>query len=61
MTEELRKERDQLLTTVEGLRDKLSKATATQQDIETQRQTALDSICQVSMGQILIDRKLTNL
>uniref|UniRef100_A0A4W6DUE0 Cilia and flagella associated protein 58 n=1 Tax=Lates calcarifer TaxID=8187 RepID=A0A4W6DUE0_LATCA len=47
MTEELRKERDQLLTTVEGLRDKLSKATATQQDIETQRQTALDSICQL--------------
>lgn len=47
MNEELTQERDQLLTTVEELREKLNKATATQQEIETQRDTASENISQV--------------
>lgn len=47
MNEELTKERDQLLTTVEGLREKLNKATATHQEIEAQRGRAFESISQV--------------
>uniref|UniRef100_A0A8C4GHZ6 Cilia- and flagella-associated protein 58 central coiled coil domain-containing protein n=1 Tax=Dicentrarchus labrax TaxID=13489 RepID=A0A8C4GHZ6_DICLA len=47
MNEELTKERDQLLTNVEGLREKLNKATAVQQDIEAQRDTALENISQL--------------
>lgn len=47
MNEELTKERDQLLTTVEGLREKLNKATATHQEIEVQRDRAFESISQV--------------
>lgn len=48
MNEELTKERDRLLTSVGSLRDKLNKATATQQDMEAQRQSALQNISQVS-------------
>ncbi|KAM9348951.1 cilia- and flagella-associated protein 58 [Symphorus nematophorus] len=47
MIEELTKERDQLLTDVEGLREKLNQATATQQEIEAQRDAALDNISQL--------------
>lgn len=56
MNEELTKERNQLLATVEVLREKLNKATTTQQEIEAQRQSALENISQVSMGQILIQK-----
>lgn len=59
MNEELTKERDQLLTTVEGLREKLNKATATQQEIEAQRDSALENISQVKVH-ILIDSRLTS-
>uniref|UniRef100_A0A7N8XSI7 Cilia and flagella associated protein 58 n=1 Tax=Mastacembelus armatus TaxID=205130 RepID=A0A7N8XSI7_9TELE len=47
INEELTKERDQLLTTVEALREKLSKATATHQEIEAQRESALENISQL--------------
>ncbi|KAG7224645.1 hypothetical protein INR49_011398 [Caranx melampygus] len=47
LNEELTDERDQLLTTVGSLRDKLNKATATQQDMEDQRQSALQNISQL--------------
>lgn len=49
MNEELTKERDELLTTTEGLREKLNKATATHQEIEAQRDSAFESISQVCM------------
>lgn len=58
MNEELTKERDQLLTTVEDLREKLNKAIATQQEIETQRDAATGSISQVNKWHILIDSRL---
>ncbi|KAM8741734.1 cilia- and flagella-associated protein 58 [Acanthopagrus schlegelii] len=45
--EQLAKEKDQLLTDVEGLREKFNKATATQQQIEAQRDSALESISQL--------------
>ncbi|KAM4726208.1 cilia- and flagella-associated protein 58 [Anableps anableps] len=44
MIEEMTKERDQLMTTVEDLRGKLNKATATQQEIEAQKETAVENI-----------------
>ncbi|XP_076607181.1 cilia- and flagella-associated protein 58 [Chaetodon auriga] len=44
MNAELAKERDQLLTKVEDLREKLKKATKTQQEIEAQRDAALENI-----------------
>ncbi|XP_069021148.1 cilia- and flagella-associated protein 58 [Embiotoca jacksoni] len=47
MNEELTKERDQLLTTVEGLREKLNTATATQQEVEAQRESASENISQL--------------
>ncbi|XP_040006991.1 cilia- and flagella-associated protein 58 [Xiphias gladius] len=47
MNEELTKERNQLLATVEVLREKLNKATTTQQEIEAQRQSALENISQL--------------
>lgn len=47
MSKDLTKERDQLLTTVEDLREKLNKAITTQQEIETQRDAALEKISQV--------------
>lgn len=47
MNKDLTKERDQLLTTVEDLREKLNKAITTQQEIETQRDAALENISQV--------------
>uniref|UniRef100_A0A3Q1J0C3 Cilia- and flagella-associated protein 58 central coiled coil domain-containing protein n=1 Tax=Anabas testudineus TaxID=64144 RepID=A0A3Q1J0C3_ANATE len=47
MNEELTKERDELLTTTEGLREKLNKATATHQEIEAQRDSAFESISQL--------------
>lgn len=48
MNEELTKERDQLLITMEGLREKLNKAVITQQEIEAQRDSALENISQVT-------------
>ncbi len=54
MSEELTKERDQLLTTMEGLREKLNKATTTQQEIEAQRDTALENISQVNKWQAIV-------
>lgn len=47
MNDELTKERDQLLTTVESLREKLNKATTTYQEIEAQRDSAFETISQV--------------
>ncbi|XP_023121554.1 cilia- and flagella-associated protein 58 [Amphiprion ocellaris] len=47
MNEELTKERDQLLSTAEGLREKLNKANTTQQEIEAQRESALENISQL--------------
>lgn len=47
MNEELTTERDQLLTTVEGLREKLNKASATQQETEAEREKAMENISQV--------------
>lgn len=47
MIDELTKERDQLLTTAEGLREKLNKAIATQQEIEARRERAMENISQV--------------
>lgn len=47
MIDELTKERDKLLTTAEGLREKLNKAIATQQEIEAKRERAMESISQV--------------
>lgn len=47
MTEELTKERDQLLTDVEDLRQKLNSVTAVQQKVEAQRDAALENISQV--------------
>ncbi|XP_070839620.1 cilia- and flagella-associated protein 58 [Chaetodon trifascialis] len=44
MNVELAKERDQLLTNVEGLREKLKKATTIQQETEAQRDAALENI-----------------
>lgn len=48
VNEELTKERDQLLSNVEGLREKLNKAAETQQEIEAQRDSALENISQVN-------------
>lgn len=48
MNEELTKERDQLLTTVESLREKLNKSNATQQEVEAQKESALENISQVN-------------
>ncbi|XP_070700110.1 cilia- and flagella-associated protein 58 [Pempheris klunzingeri] len=47
MVAEVTKERDQLLTNVEVLREKLNKATATQQEIEAQRDSAVENISQL--------------
>lgn len=47
MNKDLTKARDQLLTTVEDLREKLNKAITTQQEIETQRDAAFEDISQV--------------
>ncbi|XP_031166935.1 cilia- and flagella-associated protein 58 [Sander lucioperca] len=47
MNQELTKERDDLLTTVESLREKLNKAIATQQEIEAQRDSASENISQL--------------
>nr|XP_019941068.1 PREDICTED: cilia- and flagella-associated protein 58 [Paralichthys olivaceus] len=47
MNEELTKERNQLLMSVEGLREKLNKATVTQQEIEAQRQSAVENMSQL--------------
>lgn len=44
----LTKERDQLLTTAEDLREKLDEAVRKQQEIETQRDAALENISQVN-------------
>ncbi|KAM6983740.1 cilia- and flagella-associated protein 58 [Tautogolabrus adspersus] len=45
--EDLTKERDQLLTNVEDLRDKLNQTTMTQQEIEAKRDAALENISQL--------------
>ncbi|XP_071376274.1 cilia- and flagella-associated protein 58-like [Centroberyx affinis] len=47
MNEELTKEKDQLQTTVETQRENLSKASATQQEIESQRESALKNNAQL--------------
>ncbi|XP_029375725.1 cilia- and flagella-associated protein 58 [Echeneis naucrates] len=47
MNEELTKERDQLQTMLECLREKLNMAMVTQQEIEAKRQSALESISQL--------------
>lgn len=44
----LAKERDQLLTTAEDLRAKLNDSVSKQQEIEAQRDAALEKISQVS-------------
>ncbi|MED6256259.1 hypothetical protein ATANTOWER_022695, partial [Ataeniobius toweri] len=44
MIEEMTQERDQLMTTVEDLREKLNKATVIQQEIEKEKETAVQSI-----------------
>lgn len=44
----LTKERDQLLTTAEHLREKLDEAVRKQQEIEAQRDAALEDISQVN-------------
>lgn len=59
MNQELTKERDDLLTTVESLREKLNKAIATQQEIEAQRDSASENISQVNKWQILIDSRMS--
>ena len=57
MVEEMTKEKEQLLTTVESLREKLNKAITAQQEVEAQRESAVENISQVNVEQI--DRKLT--
>uniref|UniRef100_A0A3B5A651 Cilia and flagella associated protein 58 n=1 Tax=Stegastes partitus TaxID=144197 RepID=A0A3B5A651_9TELE len=47
MNEELTKERNQLLSTVEGLREKLHKANTAQQETEAQRESAAENISQL--------------
>ncbi|XP_060941340.1 cilia- and flagella-associated protein 58 [Limanda limanda] len=47
MNAELTKERNQLLASVEGLREKLNQATVTQQEIEAQRQSAMENTAQL--------------
>lgn len=47
IAEELTKERDRLMTTVEELRDKLNKAAVTQQETEAQKQRDMENITQV--------------
>lgn len=47
MIEETIKERDQLMTTVEDLREKSKKATETQQEVETEREDAAQKISKV--------------
>lgn len=46
--EALTKERDQLLTTAEDLREKLKETISKQQEIDAQRDAALENIAQVS-------------
>lgn len=48
MNEELTKEKDELLSTAEGLRERLNKAIATQQEIEAQHESASEIISQVN-------------
>ncbi|XP_008330704.1 cilia- and flagella-associated protein 58 [Cynoglossus semilaevis] len=47
IAEELTKERDRLMTTVEELRDKLNKAAVTQQETEAQKQRDMENITQL--------------
>ena len=46
MIEALTKERDQLLTTVEDLREKLSTTTETQKEIETKSDATISQVSQ---------------
>lgn len=46
--EALTKERDQLLTTAEDLREKLKETISKQQEIDAQRDAALENIAQVN-------------
>lgn len=48
----LTKERDELLTTAEDLRGKLHEAVRQQQEIEAQRDAAVENISQVNTGEI---------
>lgn len=47
MNEELTRQKDQLLATAESLREKLNQVSATRQDIEAQRDSALENISQL--------------
>lgn len=47
LNDKLIEERDQLQIVVDELREKLDEAFVTQQEVETQRDTALDDISQV--------------
>ena len=47
--DELTEERNQLMKTVEDLREKQNKFTAALQEIEAQRETAVQNISQVNM------------
>lgn len=49
--ERLTKERDELLTTAEDLRAKLHEAVRKQQEIEVQRDAAVENISQVNTGE----------
>lgn len=48
----LTKERDELLTTAEDLRGKLHEAVRKQQEIEAQRDAAVENISQVNTGDV---------
>lgn len=50
MNEELTKERGQLLTTVEDLREQLNKSNITLQEIEAQKESAMKNISQVNIN-----------
>lgn len=50
----LAKERDQLLTTAEDLRGRLDAAVSQQQEIEAQRDAALEKISQVNTQRIQV-------
>lgn len=48
LKEEMSRERDKLLDEVVTLRESLTKATATQQDMEVQKEKAMETISQVT-------------
>lgn len=50
LNDKLMEERDQLQIVVDELREKLDEAFVTQQEVETQRDAALDDVSQVESG-----------